>query len=55
MILAEEILELLRVKMNSEFEYINPNFLLKITACIDDYYELDDSEIDAWIQDMVGG
>jgi hypothetical protein len=52
--LHNEILALLKKRMNMKYEYINPNFLTAITMALSDYYECEDNDIDDWIQDMYG-
>lgn len=52
--LHEEILELLRKRMEGEHKCINPHFMQKLTAALYDYYEVEDDEVDQWILDMFG-
>jgi hypothetical protein len=48
-----EILELLKRKVNDD-KYHNPIFLAKLTELIEDFYEIEDDSVDAWIQEMYG-
>jgi len=52
--IAEEILELLRKKAESDWEYINPHFLTEITSAIHGCYNLEDEVVDKWIEEMWG-
>jgi len=50
--LHDEILELMKQKSTEEYEYINPNFLSGITTLIYDYYQLEDDEVNNWVDGM---
>ena len=49
--IAEEIMEILKRKSKTD-EYINPNFLTDINSKLFNYYQIEDEEVDKWIQDM---
>jgi hypothetical protein len=52
--LHEEIMELLRKRARSEHQYVNPNFLQRLTCALSEYYGLEDDEVDTWVMDMFG-
>jgi len=49
-----EILNLLKQKSKENHEYINPNFLVDVSTALYNYYDLEDNDVDKWIQDMFG-
>lgn len=52
MSLPKEMLELLKVHANKEHTYINPYFLVGITNLLEEYYALEDREVDKWVKNM---
>ncbi len=52
--LPEKILELLKEQSQKEHTYINPNFLQIMNSALYDYYDLEDEDVDQWINDMWG-
>ena len=52
MIIAQQILELLKESSKDESLYVNPNFLLLVTGAIEDYYGLEDDIVDKWVRNM---
>jgi hypothetical protein len=52
--LPDEILNILKRQANQKHEYINPNFLTTITAALEDYYNIEDFEVDKWVEYMWG-
>lgn len=52
--LHEEIMALLKKRVEMEHEYINPNFLQEITAALEDHYNLEDDAVDVWVTEMFG-
>lgn len=52
--LQEEILDLLIKRSKMEHEYINPNFLNEINNPLWSYYNIEDYDVDKWINDMWG-
>jgi hypothetical protein len=55
MYLPEEIMSLLKKRASTaDYSYINPNFLLLLTEALETYYQMEDTVVDQWIQDMFG-
>lgn len=52
--IANQIMKILKDKSQQEHDYINPHFLVQLQSALYDYYELEDDEVDDWIQDMWG-
>lgn len=48
----EEILSILKKRADAPYEYINPNFLVSIVEAIYTYYEIEDEDVDKWIEGM---
>lgn len=49
---AEELLDWMETKVDSEGEYINPHFLIAITNLVWDYYELENDKLNTEVKDM---
>jgi hypothetical protein len=52
--LQEEIMDCLKRKSKEDHGYINPNFLIGITGLLEDYFQLEDDDVDRWVQDCYG-
>lgn len=50
--LHEEIMELMKQRANTNFEYINPHFLADLNELIYNFYDLEDEEVNKWIRNM---
>ena len=54
MSLPDKILDLLKQQAQAEHTYINPHFLSELSNLLEQYYKLEDDEVDSWIADMYG-
>lgn len=52
MYLAKKIMDLLIEQSKKPQEYINPNFLDEVTTILEDYYQLENDEVNEWIKNM---
>lgn len=49
--IGDELLDVLRSKVNDN-HYYNPHFLSEIVTHIYDYYDVEDEQVDKWIEKM---
>ena len=49
--IPEDIMAVLKEYAKRDDQYINPNFLSDVATLLEQYYQLEDDDVDKWIQD----
>ena len=52
--LHDKIMDLLREEAKLDDKYINPHFLTELSNLLYRFYEIEDYDVDKWIQDSFG-
>ena len=52
--IENDIMNVLIKHMNDKHTYINPNFLSEVTRALNDYYSIENVNVDSWVSDMYG-
>jgi len=50
--LAKEIMKLLIKKQKEPYDYVNPYFLEDISKLLEEYYQIENDDVEEWINNM---
>ena len=52
--LQEKIMNVIKEHSKTDTNYVNPYFVEEILEALSGFYELEDDDVEAWLQDMFG-